>query len=412
MFLILLLLFIVQSAAQTILDFSLKTPSLSKLASLIGASPQLSSLLLPAYNFTFLAPTDDAISTWLAGNRSQSWIEATLTYHLLSGSHPTALLSTTAQFVPSALSNTSFANVTGGQRIEASRPDETIFQSGNKTSSKLVSGDYLIPGGMVHIIDSVLQIPSDILKTVTDAGLSYAIAIFNREYFWSGYNPSFFNTVTVATDMTWFVPNSAAALDDIINASPATQEQFTALASYHCIVGSVLYSSSFKNGTKLTMFSGLPAIVRILDDGTTYINSAKVIASDYLINNGVMHIIDSNLMPGNTTGPSVTTLPTIIPSSQPTEIANGTIPQAPRELSVAAYTGIGVGAGITLLLIIIGAMLCVRQKRLANQKGQLNRQRHSRIFELSAGVEGIAQLETRERFRELPVGRNNNSRCR
>jgi len=145
---------------------------------------------------------------------------------------------------------------------------------------------------MVHIIDSVLQIPSDILKTVTDAGLSYAIAIFNREYFWSGYNPSFFNTVTVATDMTWFVPNSAAALDDIINASPATQEQFTALASYHCIVGSVLYSSSFKNGTKLTMFSGLPAIVRILDDGTTYINSAKVIASDYLINNGVMHIID------------------------------------------------------------------------------------------------------------------------
>lgn len=142
MFLTLLLLFIVQSAGQTqtILDFSLKTPSLSKLASLIGASPQLSSLLLPAYNFTFLAPTDDAISTWLAGNRSQSWIEATLTYHLLSGSHPTALLSTTPQFVPSALSNISFANVTGGQRIEASRPHETIFQSGNKTSSKLVSG--------------------------------------------------------------------------------------------------------------------------------------------------------------------------------------------------------------------------------------------------------------------------------
>src|ERR1700692_1851124 len=112
---------------------------------------------------------------------------------------------------------------------------------------------------MIHIIDSVLQIPSDILKTVTDAGLSYAIAIFNREYFWSGYNPSFFNTVTAATDMTWFVPNSAAALDGILNASPAMQEQFTALASYHCIIGSVIYSTSLKNGTQLTMFSGLPA---------------------------------------------------------------------------------------------------------------------------------------------------------
>jgi len=140
MFLPLILLFVAQSAAQTILDFSLKTPSLSKLASLIGASPQLSSLLSPAYNFTFLAPTNDAISTWLVGNQSQSWIEATLAYHLLSGSHPTALLSKTPEFVPSALSNISFANVTGGQRIEASRPAKIIFQSGNKTSSTLVSG--------------------------------------------------------------------------------------------------------------------------------------------------------------------------------------------------------------------------------------------------------------------------------
>jgi hypothetical protein len=63
-----------------------------------------------------------------------------LTYHLLSGSHPTALISKTPEFVPSALSNTTLANVTGGQRIEASKPDEIIFQSGNKTSSTLVSG--------------------------------------------------------------------------------------------------------------------------------------------------------------------------------------------------------------------------------------------------------------------------------
>ncbi len=140
MFLLLVLLFVTQSAAQTILDFSLKTPSLSELASLIEASPRLSTLLLPAYNFTFLAPTNDAISTWLVGNQSQSWIESTLTYHLLSGSHPTALISKTPEFVPSALSNTTLANVTGGQRIEASKPDEIIFQSGNKTSSTLVSG--------------------------------------------------------------------------------------------------------------------------------------------------------------------------------------------------------------------------------------------------------------------------------
>lgn len=111
----------------------------------------------------------------------------------------------------------------------------------------------------------------------------------------------------------------------------------------------------------------------------------------------------------------MTTLPTLITPLPSTTSTDAISTPAPRELSIAAYTGIGVGSGITFLLIILGVMLCVRRQRnnasnSSNQKELLNRRRRSPTFELSGGLDGIAQLETRERLLELPVGRNNNPR--
>jgi hypothetical protein len=106
---------------------------------------------------------------------------------------------------------------------------------------------------------------------------------------------------------------------------------------------------------------------------------------------------------------------TIIPSPRSTTSTTATSSPAPPELSKAACTGISVGAGLTFLLVIIGVILCVRRKRnnvstASNQKELLNRRRRSPMFELGGGLDGIAELETREQFLGLPGGRNNNSR--
>jgi uncharacterized surface protein with fasciclin (FAS1) repeats len=115
---------------------------LSTLYSYINGSTQLYNLLASAENFTFLAPTNDAITQWISaqGNSTPSAdvIEATLSYHLLNGSWPTVDVTDQPQFAATNLNNASYSNVTispSGQRVEivtGSSGDPEILSS-NKT---------------------------------------------------------------------------------------------------------------------------------------------------------------------------------------------------------------------------------------------------------------------------------------
>ncbi|KAH8666000.1 hypothetical protein BGZ60DRAFT_432167 [Tricladium varicosporioides] len=265
------------SSAQSILDLGSSFPSLTKLSALIGSSPLLSALLTGTKDSTFLAPSNEALTKWLQGNHSQDFIDATLSYHLLTGNHPTILLNNEASFISTALKNPSYENVTGGQRVQASKTE---------------NDNLVIQGGVVHIIDTVLQIPLNVLTAMAQAGLSYAVGIFSLGLQYAQPNSTISNATINGSDLTYFVPNSPKALFTVSNTTITTQIQLGQLTAYHFVVGSVLYSSSLKNGTVLTTFAGLPVIVRVLEDGTKYINSAKIIASDYLIASGVMHVID------------------------------------------------------------------------------------------------------------------------
>lgn len=96
---------------------------LTKLYNFINGSTQLTNLLSSAQEFTFLAPTDDAFETWLTseGNVTDDVIEATLSYHIFNGSFPTIDFTSTSQFVPTYLQNSSYSNITitpPGQRVE------------------------------------------------------------------------------------------------------------------------------------------------------------------------------------------------------------------------------------------------------------------------------------------------------
>jgi uncharacterized surface protein with fasciclin (FAS1) repeats len=78
-----------------------------------------------ATNITVLAPNNQAFATFLnssagaaaAGNPSA--VEALLTYHVLNGTYPASAFTNTSQFIPTFLRNSTYANVTGGQSVEA-----------------------------------------------------------------------------------------------------------------------------------------------------------------------------------------------------------------------------------------------------------------------------------------------------
>jgi uncharacterized surface protein with fasciclin (FAS1) repeats len=91
-----------------------------------------------------LAPSDEAFakywqSTKVASNDTDH-LEAILTYHVLQGIHADTFLDAPPQFIPTLLTNSSYANVTGGQRVEAiSSGGGVNFYSAFKTVSHLIA---------------------------------------------------------------------------------------------------------------------------------------------------------------------------------------------------------------------------------------------------------------------------------
>ncbi|CZR62605.1 uncharacterized protein PAC_12502 [Phialocephala subalpina] len=243
------------ASAQSLLNLSSAFPALVKLTILVNESPLLTTLLGTANNCTFLAPSDDALTAWLQTNRSQAWIDANISYHLLPGNNPTISLENTTHFLSSFLTNSSFSNVTGGQRVEGVGTQNTIFHSANKTASAVTLGDYLSETALVSIIDRVLEIPLDLLTTMTQTRLSYALSVFNAARFLPQYSASMTEVILSSSDITWLVPNSATALANFQDTNFTTEETFL-ITGYHFVLGNIHYSPELKNGTVLMTCSG------------------------------------------------------------------------------------------------------------------------------------------------------------
>ncbi|KAH6666254.1 FAS1 domain-containing protein [Halenospora varia] len=390
-----------QSISQVLSRYS----QLSKLSSYISTLPQLSSLLTAANNFTFLAPTDDAISSWLATapSISNSTIEATLTYHLLNGGHPFASFSNRSNLISTALSNATYANVTNGQRVEGKRVGSGVeFTSWNKKTSKVTTADVISTGGLIHIIDSVLNIPQDELTTIAAANLSYFINIIAQGNYITLNNGAYVQHFDTMADATFFAPNSAAALASF-NTTGFNQSMLNTLFEYHVFPG-LMYSTNFTNGTTLITAAGIPVLVTVDDQGSIYLNTAKIIMPDYLISNGVMQVLDSVLNPTNITRPT-------FPPATSSSTTNTTIPapnspaptpqSSSKDLSKGGIAGIVVGICLAAIIALLIAFYFLRQRRKAakgkEQKNSEEMDKPKLKPELSNnGILEIPQLDTEQ----------------
>lgn len=130
------------------------------------------------------------------------------------------------------------------------------------------------------------------VQEVTEAHLQFLISILNNGGYLSTANAGYVNQVLEVPDVTYFLPNSAEALANatiLAQNSSATEQQ--AIFEYHIVPNFVAYSPLLTNGLSLTTMQGSNVTVTVRD-GDTYINSAKIIASDYLVANGVVHVLE------------------------------------------------------------------------------------------------------------------------
>lgn len=107
-------------------------------------------------------------------------VEALFEYHVLNGTYPASAITNMSSFIPTALMNTSYANVTGGQRVEAMMMGNNVeFFSGLLQNVTVVEANLNYSGGIIHVIDGVLTLPQNISSTLVSVGLSSAFGALN-----------------------------------------------------------------------------------------------------------------------------------------------------------------------------------------------------------------------------------------
>lgn len=359
------------------------TAELSTLYSYVNASSNITRLLLSANNFTFLAPSNDAIAAFIKHNPNSltgDLVLANLQYSLLQGVFPSLSFTNTSQFVPTHLTNATYANVTGGQTVELlSSGGAPQVITGNKTVGTFSSTDLVCLGGIVHVVDTVLSIPTPGVVEISEIPLAYFISILDKGGYLSLADGSYVGAVLNVPDVTYLIPNSATALANFATlAATANASELEAVYQYHFIPGWVGYGSSLKNGMKLKTAQGNNVSIT-LQGGEIYFNAAKVIASDYLVANGVVHVIDDFLNRFDTSGPPAPTSASAVSTSgttpTPSSASSSSATRSPSQATGASTkstsgTTIGIAVGVSIAgLAIIGASawFLLRKRKLRRE---------------------------------------------
>ncbi len=149
-------------------------------------------------------------------------------------------------------------------------------------------------GGTIHIVDRVLSIPGNDSSTLIAANLTAAAGALNRT--------GLAQNLSSQSDVTIFAPNNDAFARIGNLVSNITDEELSMVVSYHVVQGNVTYSTNIGN-TTVKALSGADLHLRVID-GEVFVNSAKVVRPDILVDNGVIHVIDK-YVPSRPTFPLV-----------------------------------------------------------------------------------------------------------
>ena len=306
---------------------------------------------------TILAPSNDAfekipdssIGDAFKANQTDA-VRSVLEYHVLPGYHQTQTFSTSFQFLPTWLSDAESTNVTSGQRVGVvSQPPYYVFVSAMGTRSTIISPDIAFTGGVLHMIDMPVIPPmsypetAESFNTTAFLGLNYQ-------------NQTLAEYMNTTSDITIFAPANSAFQS--ISTSPVFFQTnatavLTQLSEYHIVkfpFGPV-YSSMLMNGTSLTTLQGSTITVRF-EDNSFFLNSARIIQSDLLIANGVMHVIDnvldynaSSAEPNPTLGTQAPVLPQGTASGDGPLPFTTAIPNTSAVTSTTSMTGSAAASG-------------------------------------------------------------------
>jgi len=235
--------------------------------------------------FTVFAPTDEAFDKLgsvtlaeLLKPENKAKLVAILTYHVV----PTKVLSKDAR--------TMGAPTVNGQRLDLVVKNGTV----RVDNATVIMADVVASNGVIHAIDTVL-IPSDqtVVEVAIHAGNFKTLCKLLKAADWveplNGAGPF---TVFAPTDEA-FSKLDAATLESLMQ--PENKAKLTEILKYHVVKGRIFSDQAVKAGKAKTAQGESVHITS--NNGAVMVDGAKVIKPDVEASNGVIHVIDTVIMP-------------------------------------------------------------------------------------------------------------------
>lgn len=273
------------AASMDIVDTAVAAGAFKTLVAAVQAA-DLVDTLKGEGPFTVFAPTDEAFAKLPEGTvaellkpENKSKLQAVLAYHVVPGSVKAA-----------DVVKLNKAKTVQGQQIDIAVEDGGVKVDG----ANVVKTDIETANGVIHVIDSViLPADKDIVDTAVAAGSFQTLAAAVQA-------AGLIDTLKGEGPFTVFAPSDEAfsklpegTVETLLK--PENKDKLIEILTYHVVPGKVLAADVVKVSSAKTV-QGSEVSIKV-QDGNVMINGANVVATDIETSNGVIHVIDSVILP-------------------------------------------------------------------------------------------------------------------
>jgi uncharacterized surface protein with fasciclin (FAS1) repeats len=135
-----------------------------------------------------------------------------------------------------------------------------------------------------------LTIPISFPATITKAGLTDLIALLSKGGWLNPSSPAV-TIINTLSDLTVWGPNSPQFGASFTGWDGLDETSLLDIFEYSISEGAVVYSSLFRNNSKLPTLDKLSLTMTNISGGF-YVDTALITTTDYLTSNGVLQVID------------------------------------------------------------------------------------------------------------------------
>jgi uncharacterized surface protein with fasciclin (FAS1) repeats len=270
---------------KNIVDTAVEAGKFKTLAAALGAAGLVDAVKGPG-PFTVFAPTDEAFAKLPKGTvetllkpENKEKLKAILTYHVVPG-----------KVMAKDVVGIKGAKSLNGQRIDVKVDGGKVMVDG----AQVVTTDIACTNGVIHVIDSVILPSEDNIPTVaTKAGkFGTLLAAAKAAGLVDALSGDKALTVFAPTDDAFAkLPKDTVAT----LLKPENKDKLKAILLFHVVEGRV-YSEDALAAKSAATLQGSKVEITV-KDGAAYVNGAKILATDVDASNGVIHIIDSVILP-------------------------------------------------------------------------------------------------------------------